>query len=286
MAPAGVLTVLLPSLFVASLALVSKPAAFRPRGVFTDVQSNVHAPPRSQHNGAGTASGYRVLNNLVTPRSNCVRRRSTARGRNGALSHYMGPPRIIISGAPASGKGTQCEMIKENYGVIHLSTGDILREAVRDGTPVGLLAKGYMDQGLLVPDGVIIDIVTARLREADCVSCGWLLDGFPRTRAQADALTEAGVAADAFVLLEVPDDDLITRVVGRRLDPETGAIYHVAFSPPPLGAVAERCVQRSDDTEEKARVRLQGYHANIDAVKGCYGAIMCSIDGTAAKAAV
>jgi len=192
--------------------------------------------------------------------------------------------KIIIAGAPASGKGTQCEMLKTDLGVVHLSTGDMLREAVAKGTPVGKQAQEYMESGRLVPDEVIIGIVKDRLAEEDCQTQGWLLDGFPRTRAQADALAEAGVAADRFVLLEVPDEMLIERVVGRRLDPETGAIYHLLFFPPPEDAeVLARLVHRADDTEEKARVRLGQYHANIDAIIGCYGDILQKIDGTQAK---
>ncbi|CAM9401443.1 unnamed protein product, partial [Choristocarpus tenellus] len=194
-------------------------------------------------------------------------------------------PRIIISGAPASGKGTQCELIKERYGVVHLSTGDMLRKAVVDQTPVGLEAKAFMDKGLLVPDAVIIGIVCARLAEKDCQERGWLLDGFPRTRGQADALAEAGIEADSFLLLNVPDPVLISRVVGRRLDPETGAIYHIDFSPPPP-EVAPRVIQRSDDTAEKAMVRLEGYHSNIEAIKGCYSDIMCALNGSIPKADV
>ena len=105
----------------------------------------------------------------------------------------MAPPKIILAGAPASGKGTQCEFIKAEYGCVHLSTGDMLRAAVKAGTPLGQEAKGHMDSGGLVPDQLIIDIIIARLAESDCVEKGWLLDGFPRTPAQASALSEAGV---------------------------------------------------------------------------------------------
>ncbi|MFN9981871.1 MAG: adenylate kinase family protein, partial [bacterium] len=143
------------------------------------------------------------------------------------------PLSIIIAGAPASGKGTQCEVIKELYDVVHLSTGDILRAAVAARTPVGIVAKGYMDAGKLVPDEVIINIVKDRLQEEDCQTRGWLLDGFPRTKAQAEALKEAGVCADCFIFLNVPDEILVERVVGRRTDPVTGKIYHVKYFPPP-----------------------------------------------------
>jgi len=187
--------------------------------------------------------------------------------------------KLIIAGAPASGKGTQCEVIKEKYGVVHLSTGDMLRAAVAAGTEVGKLAKEFMDSGKLVPDEVIIGVVRDRLAEEDCVQQGWLLDGFPRTPAQAEALAEAGVSADCFVFLNVPDEVLIERVVGRRTDPKTGKIYHMTFSPPEDEEVKARLVQRSDDTEEKAKVRLEQFYANVDAVKDSYEDIMVTVDG-------
>jgi len=187
--------------------------------------------------------------------------------------------KLIIAGAPASGKGTQCEVIKEKYGVVHLSTGDMLRAAVAAGTEVGKLAREFMDSGKLVPDEVIIGVVRDRLAEEDCVQQGWLLDGFPRTPAQAEALAEAGVSADCFVFLNVPDEVLIERVVGRRTDPKTGKIYHMTFSPPEDEEVKARLVQRSDDTEEKAKVRLEQFYANVDAVKDSYEDIMVTVDG-------
>jgi len=187
---------------------------------------------------------------------------------------------IIIAGAPASGKGTQCESIVRDYGVIHLSTGDMLRAAVAAGSPVGKSAKDYMDAGKLVPDEVIIGVVKDRLSEADCQSDGWLLDGFPRTPGQAEALAAAGVTADCFIFLNVPDSVLVERVVGRRTDPDTGKIYHMTFSPPEDPEVLARLVQRSDDTEEKVVVRLEQFHANVEAVRGYYKDIAVTIDGT------
>eukprot|EP00541_Cyclophora_tenuis_P018842 CAMPEP_0116557868 /NCGR_PEP_ID=MMETSP0397-20121206/9488_1 /TAXON_ID=216820 /ORGANISM="Cyclophora tenuis, Strain ECT3854" /LENGTH=277 /DNA_ID=CAMNT_0004083391 /DNA_START=164 /DNA_END=997 /DNA_ORIENTATION=+ len=188
--------------------------------------------------------------------------------------------KLIIAGAPASGKGTQCAIIKENFGVVHLSTGDMLRAAVAAGTEVGKQAKDFMDAGKLVPDDVIIGVVKDRLAAEDCQSQGWLLDGFPRTQAQAQALAQAGVSADCFIFLEVPDDILVERVVGRRTDPETGDIYHLTFSPPEDDEVMARLVQRSDDTEDKVKVRLEQFHANVDAVKGSYTDISVDVDGT------
>jgi len=187
--------------------------------------------------------------------------------------------KLIIAGAPASGKGTQCELIKEKYGVTHLSTGDMLRAAVAAGSEVGTLAKEYMDAGKLVPDEVIIGVVQDRLSEDDCKTNGWLLDGFPRTPAQAEALAAAGVTADCFLFLNVPDEILVERVVGRRTDPVTGKIYHMTFSPPDDEEVLARLEQRSDDTEEKVKVRLEQFHANVEAVKGSYSDIGVEIDG-------
>lgn len=193
---------------------------------------------------------------------------------------------IIIAGAPASGKGTQCEIIKEKFGVVHLSTGDMLRAAVAAETDVGKKAKDFMDSGKLVPDEVIIGIVKDRLEAEDCKTMGWLLDGFPRTQAQAKALEEAGVTADCFLFLDVPDEVLVERVVGRRTDPVTGKIYHMTFSPPEDDEIASRLEQRSDDTEEKVKVRLEQFHTNVDAVKDSYTEIMVSINGNQAPAIV
>jgi len=200
------------------------------------------------------------------------------------------PLQIIISGAPASGKGTQCEFIKEKYGVVHLSTGDILRAAVAAESEIGEAAKEYMDSGRLVPDNIITKMVKSRLGEDDCKKNGWLLDGFPRTSEQADALTESGIVPDCFLFLSVPDEILVERVVGRRTDPITGKIYHMTFSPPPAGkdgeTVLARLVQRSDDTEEKVKIRLEYFHANITAVKGRYNDILVEIDGAARPAEI
>jgi len=207
---------------------------------------------------------------------------------DGDESSASSPVNIIIAGAPASGKGTQCETIKEEFGVVHLSTGDMLRAAVAAGTEVGVQAKEFMDSGKLVPDEVIIGIIRDRLQESDCKEQGWLLDGFPRTAAQAEALADAGCSADCFLFLDVPDEVLVKRVVGRRTDPETGKIYHLTFSPPPADdeELVNRLEHRSDDTEEKVVVRLEQFHANVAAVKGSYEEIMVSIDGNRSPADV
>jgi adenylate kinase len=138
----------------------------------------------------------------------------------------------------------------------------------------------------LVPDDVIIGVVKNRLIEKDCQSQGWLLDGFPRTQAQALALEDAGVCADCFIFLNVPDSVLVERVVGRRTDPDTGKIYHMTFSPPEDEEIKARLVQRSDDTEQKVKVRLEQFHDNVDAVKDKYTNIMVTVDGNQAPTQV
>merc|ERR1712087_400319 len=209
-------------------------------------------------------------------------------GRNSQLRSVVSAaaetgPKVIICGAPASGKGTQCELLKETFNLVHLSTGDMLRAAVAAGTDVGKQAKDYMEKGALVPDEVIIGIVKDRLAESDCEKQGWLLDGFPRTEAQALALQAAGIVPDKVLYLDVPDDMPIERVVGRRLDPETGKIYHVTFSPPETEEIEARLTQRSDDTEEKARVRLEAFHTHMSAVEKCYADSIVKTDGTRPK---
>ncbi|KAG3102773.1 hypothetical protein PI125_g14055 [Phytophthora idaei] len=184
----------------------------------------------------------------------------------------VSPPRLVILGPPAGGKGTQCELLVEMLGVVHLSTGNILRQAIQDKTSLGLKAQQFMDQGELVPDHLIVDVVLSRLAESDCVTRGWLLDGFPRTSRQAEALLTAqdGMAAPDCVLeLEVPDKEVIRRIAGRRVDPVTGKTYHIEFNPPPVD-VAGRVEQRSDDTEDKIRTRLTQFHSHADAVRSTF----------------
>lgn len=191
-------------------------------------------------------------------------------------------PKILISGAPASGKGTQCELLVTHYGVVHVSTGDMLRAAVKQGTDLGKQAKSYMDAGELVPDSLVISLLEERLKETDVQEKGWLLDGFPRTAVQACALDDAGILPDAVLVLDVPDDVLIERVVGRRLDPETGKIYHVKFNPPPADIEA-RLTRRSDDTEDKAKTRLQNYYTHAQSILEHYDSKITRVDGNRSK---
>ncbi len=168
---------------------------------------------------------------------------------------------LIFLGPPGSGKGTQSAAIVRKFGVPQISTGDIIRAAIRSGSPLGIEAKSHAEAGKLVPDDLVNRMVRERLKEPDCKP-GFLLDGFPRTVAQAEALdemlAEAGRSLDHTLLLVVADDVLLGRVTGRRSDPETGQVYHVDFDPPPP-EIAERLIQRKDDTEEVFGHRLIEY---------------------------
>eukprot|EP00891_Asterochloris_glomerata_P003957 jgi/Astpho2/3957/e_gw1.00063.156.1_t len=185
----------------------------------------------------------------------------------------------MIAGAPAAGKGTQCSRIVEQFGLVHISVGDLLRAEVEAGTPAGRKAQQFMDAGNLVPNEVVVEMVTNRLSEADVREHGWLLDGYPRSGAQADAIEQQGIRPDVFILITVPDDLLVERVTGRRMDPETGEIYHLKFKPPPED-VQDRLIQRSDDTAEKMKTRIATHNSNVEAVLGYYKDITVEVDGT------
>jgi adenylate kinase len=182
--------------------------------------------------------------------------------------------RMIFIGPPGAGKGTQAARLVERHRIPHISSGDMLRAAVAEGTALGRTADGFMKSGQLVPDDVVIGMVIERIAKPDCAS-GFMLDGFPRTRPQAEALdkalAQAGVALDLVLLIEVADELILERITGRRSDPQTGAIYHVKFNPPPPD-VASRVVQRSDDTEEACRARLAKYHAETAPIVPFYEA--------------
>ena len=172
--------------------------------------------------------------------------------------------RIILLGPPGAGKGTQAAFIKEHYNIPQISTGDMLRAAVKAGTPLGLEAKSVMDAGQLVSDGLIINLVKERLTEGDCAN-GYLFDGFPRTIPQADAMKEAGVKLDYVLEIDVPFDAIIERMSGRRSHPGSGRTYHVKFNPPKVAgkddATGEDLIQRDDDKEETVKKRLEVYSA-------------------------
>ncbi|HEY0295879.1 MAG TPA: adenylate kinase [Bordetella sp.] len=170
--------------------------------------------------------------------------------------------RLILLGPPGAGKGTQAAFLTQRYGIPQISTGDMLRAAVKAGTPLGIEAKKVMDAGGLVSDGIIIGLVQDRLKQPDCAA-GYLFDGFPRTIPQADALKSAGVKLDYVVEIEVPDSDIITRMSGRRVHPASGRSYHAVFNPPKVegkdDVTGEPLVQRDDDREETVRNRLSVY---------------------------
>ena len=175
--------------------------------------------------------------------------------------------RLILLGGPGAGKGTQANLIKENYQIPQISTGDMLRAALKEGTELGLKAKEYMDAGKLVPDDVIIGLVKERIKEPDCEK-GFLFDGFPRTIPQADALKEAGVPVEAVVDINVPDGEIIKRMSGRRVHLASGRTYHIIFNPPQEegkdDVSGEPLIQRDDDQEETVRKRLDVYHAQTE----------------------
>jgi adenylate kinase len=172
--------------------------------------------------------------------------------------------RLILLGPPGAGKGTQAGAIAQQYGIPQISTGDMLRAAVRAGTPLGVEARKFMDAGALVPDAVIIGLVKDRIGQPDCTR-GFLFDGFPRTIAQAEAMKDAGVDLDYILEVDVDDAEIVKRLSGRRVHPASGRTYHVHFNPPKVAgkddATGEDLIQRDDDREETVLKRLQVYHS-------------------------
>jgi len=199
--------------------------------------------------------------------------------------------RIILLGSPGAGKGTQAQSISNKYSIPHISTGDIFRMNISNGTELGILAKSYMDKGLLVPDNVTIDLVKTRLKEEDTKN-GFLLDGFPRTIYQADVLDELlkedSQKIDAALLIKVPRGFIIKRMTGRRVCPNCGASYHLEFNPPTQKGICDDCgsslIQRKDDTEETVQERLDIYDFQTLPLIEYYTekGILKSVDGTKA----
>ena len=181
--------------------------------------------------------------------------------------------KMILLGAPGAGKGTQAERLCKVLAIPTISTGNILRAAVKNGTPTGLKAKAFMDTGKLVPDEVIIGIITERLAEDDCKN-GYILDGVPRTIAQAEAMEKAGINFDAVVSIEVADEVIMERMSGRRVCESCGASYHLVAVPPKVAGVCDSCggklVQRKDDAPETVKDRLAVYHKETEPLKDFY----------------
>jgi adenylate kinase len=192
--------------------------------------------------------------------------------------------KLILLGAPGAGKGTQAQFICEKFGIPQISTGDMLRAAVKAGTPLGVAAKKVMDAGGLVSDDIIIGLVKDRLQQDDCKS-GYLFDGFPRTIPQAEAMKVAGVALDYVLEIDVADSAIIERMSGRRVHPASGRTYHVKFNPPKVtgqdDATGEALVQRDDDKEETVKKRLDVYHAQTKPLVDYYGQWAASGDAKA-----
>ena len=192
--------------------------------------------------------------------------------------------KLILLGAPGAGKGTQANYIREKFGIPQISTGDMLRAAVKAGTPLGVEAKKIMDAGGLVRDDIIIGLVKERIAEADCAN-GFLFDGFPRTIPQAEAMKEAGVDIDFVVEIDVPDENIIDRMSGRRVHVASGRTYHVKYNPPKVEGVddetGEALVQRDDDKAETVKKRLDVYHEQTEVLVGFYSKMAASGDAKA-----
>lgn len=192
--------------------------------------------------------------------------------------------RIILLGAPGAGKGTQAQLIMDEFSIPQISTGDMLRAAVKNETPLGLKVKDIMASGGLVSDEIIIGLVKERIAEADCAN-GFLFDGFPRTIPQAEALLEAGVAIDHVMEIAVDDDEIVSRLGGRRVHEASGRVYHVQYNPPKNEGLddvtGEALIQREDDSEETVRKRLQVYHDQTEPLVAFYSNLTAQGDAPA-----
>ena len=181
--------------------------------------------------------------------------------------------KLILLGAPGAGKGTQADILCKELDIPTISTGNILRAAIKNGTPTGMKAKAYMDEGKLVPDDVIIGIITERVAEEDCKN-GYILDGVPRTIAQAEALEKAGIVFDDVVSIEISDEVIMERMSGRRVCEHCGASYHLVAVPPKREGICDKCggklVQRKDDAPETVKARLEVYHKETEPLKDFY----------------
>ena len=194
--------------------------------------------------------------------------------------------KLVLLGPPGAGKGTQANLIKEKFNIPQISTGDMLRAAVKAGTPLGLAAKKIMDAGSLISDDIIINLVKERIKDADCAN-GFLLDGFPRTIPQAQAMKDAGIGIDFVLEIEVPDSDIIQRMSGRRAHLASGRTYHITFNPPKVAGkddiTGEPLVQRPDDAEETVKKRLDIYHQQTQPLVEFYTAWSKSGDALAPR---
>lgn len=190
--------------------------------------------------------------------------------------------RIILLGAPGAGKGTQARYITEKFSIPQISTGDMLRAAVKAGSPLGQQVKSVMESGGLVTDEIIIALVKERITQDDCAN-GFLFDGFPRTIPQAQALVDAGVSIDVVLEIAVPDEEIVNRLSGRRVHPDSGRVYHIQHNPPKQEGVddvsGEALIQRDDDKEETVRKRLQVYHDQTEPLVGFYETLSQSGSG-------
>ncbi|KAL5985481.1 hypothetical protein ACLOJK_027465 [Asimina triloba] len=246
------------------------------------VHSTTLSFPQSSSTSTSLSFSFPASRNLQSLRPSSHRKHNP-KALTVSCSTRPEPLKVMISGAPASGKGTQCELIVQKYGLVHLSTGDLLRAEVSSGTEIGKKAKEYMESGRLVPDEIVTAMVTSRLARQDAKEKGWLLDGYPRSYSQAQSLEGLKIRPDIYVVLDVPDEVLIDRCVGRRLDPVAGKIYHIKNFPPETEEISARLITRSDDTVEKVTSRLSTYKQNAESISSTYVDVMNKVDGNRAK---